>query len=97
MHMSAVQVDAGSVNTTGQQVREAALQIDSLRVDLWVRSLNLAEVTGDPSTGASAANCATAADQYLSAARDELAGLYEYLLAVASAAEAADRSGSSHH
>jgi hypothetical protein len=92
--MGTVQVDPAALSGAGEQVRQTALQIDSLRVDLWVGSLNLAEAAGDPTTGASARNFAAAADHYLSAARDGLAGLYEYTLAVASAAMAADGSGS---
>lgn len=85
------------MSTAAEQVRQEAVQLDSVRVDLRVRCLNLAEAAGDPSTGASATRFAAAAEQYLSAARDGLAGLYEYLLAVASAATAAERSGAGGH
>ncbi|HEU5002317.1 MAG TPA: hypothetical protein VFW71_06000 [Actinomycetota bacterium] len=91
--MGALQVDIDQLSAAGQRIKDAALQLDSLRVDLWVRALGVGEAAGDLATGASAHTFATAADQYLSAVRDELAGLYEYTLALTLAAEAADGAG----
>jgi hypothetical protein len=88
--MGAVQVDPDLLDAVAYIVKQASASLDGVRLDLAGRTGAIGLSDGVPSIRAANHDLAAAAAGFLSATRDEMAAMSEYLNLAAEAGRKAD-------